>query len=148
MPFPETIEEQFSYYPPDDVTRRKYHRINTAAKHAVERASDVSMQAEMAENEGWTGGPGGPFTAVSFEMNNKVCLDLAKAIEEEVPNSANRTAALRCVSLARNALNDICACGGWPIEDLRTFASHNIWAAARQANTEITFERQRQIRGS
>ena len=112
MSLDETLAHLFTYRQPTDITGPKFKRIRAAAASALAAIG-----------------------AQDFETITGVISTLYRAIYEEAPASADRTASLRCVQLARNAMNDL-ACGNRKI-DYHTLAAQQIELARYQANTAI-----------
>ena len=90
----------FSYHPPTPETAPKYAAIREAEKAAA-------MVVDSAR-----------FGDVDYGRVNVVMLAFADAIAELAPNCADRTAAIRCVRLARNAANEALAEGMVMAQDL------------------------------
>ena len=83
-----TAEELFTYRAPDSVTKHRHDAINHAA------ASLKTIIDAVA------------FEPIGFDEVNACCTALYSAIEENCPPSPDMSAALRCVRLCRNGLND------------------------------------------
>lgn len=101
---PPTLAERFTYWPPSDAQRPRYKAINDAA--------DTAEQALSVLLKGYLDGAQQRPIETDEEAFMKVCeatsaalLVLAETIEANAPASADRTAAIRCVALTRNAMN-------------------------------------------
>lgn len=127
MTTPDQLDNWFTYHPPTDETAPKYAAIR-AAEAACFAVFDAAWSGSM-DNRAY-----GPV--------NEACRAFAVAIDENCPDSADKSAAIRCVRLARNAANEELAfliqsggSGGNPA--LETQANDNLRAARWQANAAI-----------
>ena len=114
----ETLDNWFTYHPPTDETRPKYAAL-TKAQQAVRTFEDRP-------------------TPTHDEINS--CLrQFVELIDVSAPDSADKTAAVRCVRIARNALNEAVVIG-WTSDDgeaLRELAANELLKARWQANSAI-----------
>ncbi len=83
-------KNDWTYHPPTEVTGPKYAAIRAAAE-AVEALATKCLASD---------------TQVSFDEVNEAVYAYAQVVDREAPDSANKTAAIRCCQLARNALNE------------------------------------------
>jgi hypothetical protein len=116
MMTPEQRANWFTYHAPTDETRPKYA--------AIAAAESVAAQCVTALLNG------GDFA--TYDNINAACLRFADVIDENAPDSADKSAAIRCVRLARNALNEAVAVGsrlGWN--------DATVIALAREAGAEL-----------
>lgn len=119
--------DHFVYHAPTDDTAPRY-----AAIRAAERAChDVAGSLTMAEYTA---------TEADYYVVNNTLRRFAEAIDAAAPDSADKTASIRCVRLARNALNEhIAACiGGFPTHiNCIAEAARQLTLARWQANSAV-----------
>lgn len=89
----------FVYHPPTEEQVPKYQKLNLAFGAVMSSGREIirNRPKERAEQE-------------RFDGFSKTCEAYHDLIVELCPESADRTAAIRCLRLARNAINDI-LCG-------------------------------------
>jgi uncharacterized protein (DUF849 family) len=94
------IDTMFTYVPPNEETTPKYKRIRLAESSVYWVLADIDSILMPS--------PGRPTSTrdESFANITDACRTLAIAILEECPDCADRTAAFRCLRLARNAMNE------------------------------------------
>ena len=118
----EQRDNWFTHHPPTDETAPKY-----AAIRAAEEACLFGLSFAFADE--------GP-DHVRYDNANAACAAFANVIDAQVPDCADKTAAIRCVRLARNAANEAIANpkdGG----RLMAMAKTEIQKARWQANSAI-----------
>lgn len=86
------VDNWFIYHPPTEETAPKYKAIREAEKNCW-----VSIQQGFYENLG---------PQALYALINEECKKLAVLIDGLAPDSADKSAAIRCVRLARNAANE------------------------------------------
>lgn len=92
------MRDPFEYQPPNERTTPLYAAIRAAHVHAIECCTYSVEQA------------GGEFPAAGlYETVNDACKRLHDTIEASAKPSADTSAALRCVRLARMAANEAIA---------------------------------------
>jgi hypothetical protein len=115
----ETLDNWFTYHPPTDETKPKYAVIADAYQAALDAFHDQP----------------------TFESVTTAARKFVEAIIAVCPPSADATAAIRCVRLARNAKNDhLCQRGGKeydPRLDFGQIAREQLLFARYQANAAI-----------
>lgn len=148
----EELRREYEYQPSTPAKVQAYNAIafHEEAAHAtfitelrnVGEADDADRAEAAAQGLELTSH--GPRVRASFTRITNACLALALAIEEWAPPSADRSAALRCVKLARMAANDeVCwrcqrpAYGATLHLSLVEFAHVQLRAARYQANAAI-----------
>lgn len=89
---PAQREAWFKYHPPTDETRPKYAAIRDA-----ESAFVAAVTAAAYENLS---------TSALYEEISRQALRMADTIDANAPDCADKTAAIRCVRLARNFFNE------------------------------------------
>jgi hypothetical protein len=137
---PDQLDNWFTYHPPTEETAPKY-----AAVRAAEEDCHVTIGHLFSK------GPNGPQVwdpeqvnvvlmggnkALGYAEVNRATRALAEAIDANAPDSADKSAAIRCVRLARNAMNEAIATSNYP-ESLRSCAHENLRMARWQANSAI-----------
>ena len=88
----EQLDNWFSYHQPTDETAPKYAAIRETEAHVV-----ASITQAHFENVG---------TVALYGCVNAACKRFAVVIDTLAPDSADKTAAIRCVRLARNLFNE------------------------------------------
>lgn len=91
---PEQLENWFTYHPPTDEQKARYA--------AIKKAYDVVHDRLVVLSVGYTG----PVVKLTYDTVNAECRALVEAIDANAPDSADKTAAIRCVRLVRNAINE------------------------------------------
>lgn len=96
----EQLDNWFRYHPPTDVTAPKYRAIREAEIRCAMDIDDAI--ADVGER------------SLRFDRVNTATRALAAVIDGHAPDSADKSAAIRCVRLARNAANEAIAidCAG------------------------------------
>lgn len=89
----EQLDNWFVYHAPTAETTPKYEAIRKAQAEA----------SRVIYNSRYDAG------VVAYEAINDACKAFAIVIDENAPDSADKTAAIRCVRLARNAANEAVA---------------------------------------
>lgn len=87
---PTLLDVWFTYHAPTEHTLPRYAAIRAA------EATCASVSTAIL-NGGWH---------ASYSVVNATCRRFVEVIDENCPESADKTAAIRCVRLARNALNE------------------------------------------
>ena len=90
---PEQLDNWFSYHAPTEETAPKYRAIRDAA-------DAVTANVTMTHYE-----VGGDVKA-QYDEINRATRRFAEVIDANAPDSADKTAAIRCVRLARNLFNE------------------------------------------
>ena len=120
----EVLDNWFTYHPPTDETRPKY----AATSEAFKTACTVFQLTKTDE-------------VPSYEAVTNAARRFVEAIDEHCPPSADATAAVRCVRLARNAKNDALLKRGGkvydPDMDFQALAMTQLTLARYQANSAI-----------
>ena len=116
MMTPEQLDNWFTYHPPTEETKPKYA--------AIRAAEAVASQCSVALLNGGT-------LATHDEVNARF-RSFAEAIDANCPDSADKSAAIRCVRLARNALNEAIVVASKLGADEFT-----VLALAREAESEL-----------
>lgn len=124
---PEQIDNWFTDHPPTDETAPKYA--------AIREAESTCHEVLITELEG-------PVRGASHDAINAACKAFAVAIDERAPDCADKSAAIRCVRVARNAANEavavMLASGGSGFDvEIERQARDNLRAARWQANSAI-----------
>lgn len=89
----EQLDNWFTYHATTD---------ETAPKYAAIRAAEDACRHGLTMGIGLVDEP----AHVRFGHINAACRTFALVIDEQAPDSADKTAAIRCVRLARNAANE------------------------------------------
>lgn len=121
------LDNWFTYPPPTEETSPKYA--------AIREAENACFRAFSHELEG-------PVRGESHDAINAVCRAFAVAIDEHAPDGADKSAAIQCVRVARNAANEavavMLASGGSGFDvEIERQARDNLRAARWQANSAI-----------
>lgn len=127
MMTPEQLDNHFSYHAPTEETAPKYAAIRAAEFECHKLCGSLSM---------------GEYTATLANYNevNATLRTFAEIIDANAPDSADKEAAIRCVRLARNALNEhIASCiQSFPVHiNMLAEASRQLVLARFQANSAI-----------
>lgn len=99
---PEQLDNWTMYHAPDEVTQPKYDDI---------RASEAvfhMLLAKLGDPKLFDDPPRDPAVLVreDCDLVNAAARDFLMTIDRHAPDSADKTAAFRCVRLARNAANE------------------------------------------
>lgn len=127
---PEQLDHRFNYHAPTEETRPKYAAIRAAEFECHQLAANI----RLAGNDVDTG---------AYAVVNSTLRAFAEAINDNAPDCADKTAALRCVGLARNCLNEQVASvtQGFPVYiDLVAEAHRQIVLARFQANSAVALD--------
>lgn len=116
------LDAWFTYHPPTDDQAPKYAAISGARAEA--------SAIILSEGSGRA--------APNYEKVNACLRRFAEVILDNAPASADTTAAVRCVRLARNAANALLREPG--NGQLQASALQNLYAAQWQANAAIALE--------
>lgn len=120
---PEQLENWFTYHAPTSETTPKYIAIR-----AAELACAMDLDDAIADDCD---------RQVRYDRINKATRAFVEAIDIHVPDCADKTAAIRCVRLARNAANEAITAEPDHVGDLRVMCGQNLTAARFQANSAI-----------
>lgn len=139
MMTPEQLDNWFTYHPPTEETTPKY-----AAIRAAEEAAHVAI-AHVKAGRVWDADvaniviPSDPaaYRRLGFAYVNEVCKTLAMTIDANAPDSADKTAAIRCVRIARNCANEAISLTLGADVFLWTQAQEQLRIARFQANSAI-----------
>ena len=119
--------DHFIYHAPNEDTAPRY----AAIRAAEDACHDVVGSLTMAEYTA---------TAADYTRVNSVLRVFAETIDSNAPDSADKTAAYRCVRLARNALNEHIAAsmGNFPTRiNCLAEATRQLVLARWQANSAV-----------
>ncbi len=94
------FDELFTYHPPTEEQAPKYQQLQLGFL-AVLEAGKVVLKGQRGDERA---------PQADFEAFTRSVRAYAELIAELCPSSADRTAAIRCLRLARNAMNDV-LCG-------------------------------------
>ena len=126
MMTPEQLDRWFTYHAPTKETAPKYDAI---------RAAEIDAKSCITAilNGGALG---------TYEHVNARCRDFAEVIDANAPDSADKSAAIRCIRLARNAMNEAVKLTtdrgpGAVVIELCQQAGRELRAARWQANSAI-----------
>jgi hypothetical protein len=125
MPFTkDQLDNWFTYHPPTDETAPKYDAVRRGQLDA-DFGIAISVAVDSPDPD-----------AVRYGNINAVTRNFAEIIDANAPDSADKTAAIRCVRLARNAANEAVANPkGAP--RLAAIAATELQKARWQANSAI-----------
>ena len=112
----EQLDNWFSYHSPTEETAPKYAAIRAAEEVARHRIVQTDIEV-------------GPDTKQLHEEINVAMRQFAKVIDANAPDSADKTAAIRCVRLARNLFNEWAILRGQPPAQWR-YHPDAVWSAA------------------
>lgn len=132
---PEQADNWFTYHAPTPETAPKYALIRDAEGAAHVLFAELRGRAYPLSNPDTE-----PLTGGDCERVNATLRALAEVIDANAPDSADKTAAIRCVRLARNGANEfiMANAGGYPLHvDSLTLASAELQKARWQANGAI-----------
>ena len=98
------IADLFGYQPPNDDTTPRHARIDAAAD-AAQKAITAALDGFIDANALMIGAAGKPGPA-QYGMITNACRDLVAEMQAVCPPSADLSAAIRCVRLARMHANN------------------------------------------
>ena len=130
MPF--DLDRHFTYHAPTEDVAPKYAAIRAAEFKAHILFAQLRERSAPAEGQ--------PLTVEDCDAVNETTRALAEAIDVNAPDSADKTAAYRCVRLARNGANEwiMAHVSGYPLHvDSLVLATENLVLARWQANGAI-----------
>lgn len=127
----EQLDKWFTYHAPTDETAPKYAAIRASEQNVILDVTQTSYE--------------GVSVVVLHGRINVACKHFAMVIDAQAPDSADKTAAIRCVRLARNLFNEWAAESSKPTSerawsDPRTLfvaAELELCKARMQANSAI-----------
>lgn len=122
MMTPDQLDNWFRYHPPTDETKPKYMAIRAAEHGAAQDINDAVGNFAGAE---------------AFNRINATCKAFAVVIDTEAPDSADKSAAIRCVRLARNAANEAVIAEAEHRNDCLVICAQELTKARWQANSAI-----------
>lgn len=103
----------------------------TKAKHIAIRAAELRAAMDIDDALGnFTG-------AEAFARINAACLAFAEVIDAEAPDSADKSAAIRCVRLARNAANEAVVGDEGRAADMRVICAQELLKARWLAGSAV-----------
>ena len=127
----EELDNWFTYHPPTEETIPKYAAVREAEDLCHQAFGRMRLSvAEKCE----------VVTPADCAIINDVTRNFAEVIDAQAPNSADKSAAIRCVRLARNAANEhiTSQVAGFPTYfDLAAEFSRQLVLARWQANSAI-----------
>ena len=118
----EQLDNWFTYHTPTEDTAPRYKAI---------RAAEFKCAADIDD------ALGNYIGHAAHERINAACKDFAIVIDAQAPDCADKSAAIRCVRLARNAANEAIVARTDHAADLRVMCAQNLTAARFQANSAI-----------
>ena len=124
---PEILDNHFSYHAPTAEQQIRYAAIRAAEFECHSLCGSLTSAGYTA-------------TSATYADVNAVTRTFAEVIDANAPDSADKTAAIRCVRLARNAMNEhVASClGGFPVHNNMLFeAGRQLTLARFQANSAI-----------
>lgn len=92
----DALAHLFTYHPPTDETRPKYVAIAQAMSACLSAIEAMIPQADGAKD-----------LQPIFQAITGATHEFAKVINTQAPDSADKSAAIRCVRLARMAANEV-----------------------------------------
>lgn len=119
------LDNWFTYHAPTEETAPKYAAINAAKDLFVNEVVAAITTEGMVQDR--------------FDKINKAARAFSETIDVNAPDSADKTAAIRCVRIARNAANEAIAQAGNEIleKHLAQVFAQNVLASRWQANSAI-----------
>lgn len=130
--------DPFRYIPPTDETAPKYAAIRAATDETAREISTLLQIDRVTGAHAWQGDhPGHSTKSDAFDAINRVTRALYLAIQEHAPASADRSAAERCVRLARMAANEAIAAENKPGSIASRIALEQLYLARWQACAAI-----------
>lgn len=135
---PKTLDAWFTYHAPTEATAPKYAAIRDGEKACRVAIVDVLHNYTMR--------PPDAYAAI-----NAATRTFADVINEQAPDSADKTAAIRCLRLARNAANEVIALRAEHglkmaaslvamVDSFDGYAMEQILAARWQANAAVALD--------
>ena len=124
---PEQLDNWFLYHPLTDETRPKYAAVRAAEFECHKLGASLTMAEYTA-------------TAADYDRINATLRTFAEAIDANAPDSDDKSAAIRCVRLARNCFNEqVASCLlGFPVHiNMVAEGSRQLVLARFQANSAI-----------
>jgi hypothetical protein len=137
QPRPFNIDKCFTYHPPTDKQKLAYDDLALSYRALADLVKDTGKAIR---------GPGyGDREAQEVHDEiNETCKEYVQTILENCPNSADKSAAIRCVRLIRNGLNDAVVAFRKEDHDLAqeamAFARFNLLGARYQANASVALD--------
>lgn len=119
--------DHFVYHAPNEETAPRYAAIRAAENACHDLVGSLTMAEYTA-------------TAADYTRVNSALRVFAETIDSSAPDSADKTASIRCVRLARNALNEHIAAsaGGFPTRiNCLVEAARQLTLARWQANSAV-----------
>lgn len=98
----EQLDNWFTYHPPTEDVAPKYAVIRKAEQEVHSLLGEFRLRAHHRN----TGQSAQGFDAADCDRVNAVTRAFAETIDAHAPESADKSAAIRCVRLARNAANE------------------------------------------
>lgn len=123
MMTPEQLDNWFTYHPPTEETAPRYKAVRAAELRCAMDLDDAI--ADDCDR------------SIRFDRVNKATRTFAEVIDANAPDCADKSAAIRCVRLARNAANEAIVAEPDHAGDLRVMCGQNLTAARFQANSAI-----------
>lgn len=124
---PEQLDNWFSHHAPTEETAPKYAAIRAAEFECHKLGASLTMAEYTA-------------TTDDYAAINATLRAFAEAIDANAPDSADKTAAIRCVRLARNCFNEqvASAINGFPVHiNMVAEGARQLVLARFQANSAI-----------
>ena len=130
MMTPEQLDNWFTYHPPTEETAPKYAAIR-AAEEAVHALFYRIRSRDLPDAM--------PLSPAVCDLVNAATRTFAEVIDANAPDSADKSAAIRCVRLARNGANEtiMVSLRGPFMGDPLDMAREEIIKARWQANSAI-----------
>ena len=125
----------FVYHPPTEEQKPVYDKLHLGFLSVLEAGKAAMRLAKWGERS----------STVDFDAFTAACSGYHDLIVELCPESADRTAAIRCLRLARNAVNDVlCGARDFP-HGVHQAPFHNIFETELikcryQANASIALD--------
>jgi hypothetical protein len=123
------LDAYFTYHAPTEEQKPKYANITSARDACATKLAGAFVSYQSTGKN-----------ATYFDVVNKATREFAEVIDANAPVSADTTAAIRCVRLARNAANQALT---EPVNSLVVFAAivdAELFKAQWQANSAIALE--------
>lgn len=98
---PDQLDNWFTYHPPTEETAQKCAAIRAAEFECHKAFAALAARAYPLKTPDTK-----PLTAKDCDEVNRLTRALAEVIDANAPDCADKTAAIRCVRLARNAANE------------------------------------------
>jgi len=123
----EQLDNWFTYHAPTEETAPKYAEIRKAESEAGQVMVAILNNGDL----------------VAFQAINQAARTMVEVIDRCCPDSADKSAAIRCVRLARNAMNEALVVRGDPFNPssecirLVKMAADDLTRARWQANSAI-----------